>query len=519
MSWRDLLPLPSRERGGERVIARHSPLTPALSPEGRGSKGACALALVLLLTACSGSGGDDVSPSRFGGSNVNTGAYIANATISGPVTGGLRGHALWDSWYDLTELGYVEEEYFVSGTARTYPETQPAPYTTRIIVRRPADPARFNGTVLLDWVNVTAQFENAVDTLEAHAFFHRAGFAYVHVSAQAAGLCCLPGLTPQTWDPLRYAELSHPGDDYSFDIFSQIAKALKFPRSTDAMDGLRVQKILAMGQSQSANRLSAYVRQVQPHARVIDGFLIHSSTGGDADKTFDAPPQAPVLHLLSDWEATPGEPNVTQNYRLWEIAGAAHQDFWVGYHQEVGAGPRTLLSAPQQPASADEDLHAVAGNYGEQYHPLLGACILAGAAFPMRYAVAAAIHHLDRWVKTGALPPAGPRYQFDGSGQLARDADFNALGGIRYPPIEVPVARYRSTDCELGGITIPFTELELQQRYPAHADYVCQLREAALRSMADGFLLRADAEELMARAEAARNRWLDAGTRSCPAGI
>jgi hypothetical protein len=285
------------------------------------------------------------------------------------------------------------------------------------------------------------------------------------------------------------------------------------------MGGLPVQKVLAMGQSQSANRLSSYVRLVQPDARVIDGFLIHSSTGGDADKTFDAAPQAPVLHLLSDFEATPGEPNVTHNYRLWEIAGAAHQDFWVGYHQVVGQGPRVLADLPQQPASADDDLHVTAGNYGEQIHPLLAVCIVAGAAFPMRYAVSAAIHHLDRWVKTGVLPPAGPRYQFDGSGQLARDGNFNALGGIRYPPIEVPVARYRSTDCQLGGITIPFTELELLSLYPTHADYVCQLRAAALRSMADGYLLRADAEDLMARAEAAGNRWLVAGTRNCPQGL
>src|SRR3546814_2801258 len=102
------------------------------------------------------------------------------------------------------------------------------PYTTlfrSIIVRRPLDPAKFNGTVILDWVNVTAQFENAVDTLEAHQLFVRDGYAYVHVSAQAAGLCCLPALTPKLWDPVRYMALSHPGDDYSFDMFLQIAQA------------------------------------------------------------------------------------------------------------------------------------------------------------------------------------------------------------------------------------------------------------------------------------------------------
>src|SRR4029077_12805285 len=77
---------------------------------------------------------------------------------------GLRGYPLWDSYYDLAPFGYEEQELFVSGTARAL-DGSTAPYTTRIIVTRPKDASKFNGTVLLDWVNVTAQFENAVDTM------------------------------------------------------------------------------------------------------------------------------------------------------------------------------------------------------------------------------------------------------------------------------------------------------------------------------------------------------------------
>src|SRR3546814_11116786 len=80
----------------------------------------------------------------------------------------------------------------------------------------------------------------------------------------AAGLCCLPALTPKLWDPVRYMALSHPGDDYSFDMFSQIAQAMKHPPAVDPMAGLRVQKIIAVGQSQSGTRLRAYLIQVQP---------------------------------------------------------------------------------------------------------------------------------------------------------------------------------------------------------------------------------------------------------------
>ncbi|MEX2458094.1 MAG: alpha/beta hydrolase domain-containing protein, partial [Actinomycetota bacterium] len=217
-------------------------------------------------------------------------------------------------------------------------------------------------------------------------------------------------------------------------------------------------------------------------------------------------------HLLSDAEASATKPTQTRNYRLWEIAGSAHSDFWIGYHQEVGMGPR-FLGAPKQPASADEDLHLVAGNYGEQPHPMHAACILAGAAFPMRYSVSAALEHLERWVKRRVPPPKGPRFQLDGD-TLARDEFGNALGGIRLPPVDVPVASYESDACVLGGYTVPFTEVQLLQLYPTHADYYLPMvlrTRAALRA---GYLLPEDARDLLARACAAKSRWLETAS-SC----
>lgn len=460
--------------------------------------------VMLLLAGCGSDGGESAAaPSP-----------VPVPQVAGPIgDAGLLGHALWDSWYDLAELGYTEEEYFVSGTAKSHADpAQTAPYTTRILVRRPLDPARFNGTVILDWVNVTAQFENAVDTLEAHQLFHREGYAYVHVSAQAAGLCCLPALTPKMWDPVRYASIDHPGDDYAFDMYSQIAQAMKRPPDVDPMGGLPVRRVIAVGQSQSGTRLRDYLIEVQPQARVIDAFLVHAD--GSGEKSYPADPVVPTIQLLSEREATPDAPNVSKNYRLWEIAGAAHQDFWIGVHQVQGQSLRAVAGL-RLPASADEDLHAQAGNYGEQYDPGQFVCVVEGTQFPLRYAVMAAIHYLDRWLRDGTPPPQGARFQFDDSGALARDADGNALGGIRLPPIEVPVASYRSDLCNLGGITIPFTALQLQQRYPTHADYFCRMKAATERSLAEGFLLPEDAADLMQRVEQSANRWLAAGERDC----
>jgi len=229
---------------------------------------------------------------------------VAQATVTGPITGGLRGHALWDSWFDLDPLGYVDEEYFVAGRAKIQPDGTEADYVTRFIVTRPKHAKDFNGTVVLDWVNVTAQFENPVDTLESHAYFMRHGYAWVHVSAQAAGLCCTP-LTPEVWDPDRYGTLNHPGDDYAYDMFAQVARAIREPAGVDPMGGLKVKRVLAMGQSQSAQKLHDYLDFGYARSRVIDGILIHGDVG--SGKAFSELP-VPVIQLLSDFEAVPEAP-------------------------------------------------------------------------------------------------------------------------------------------------------------------------------------------------------------------
>ena len=424
---------------------------------------------------------------------------------------GIHGHPLWDSWHELKSVGYTQQEYLVSGTARAL-DGSTAPYTTRIIVFRPASEKRFNGSVMLDWVNVTAQFENPVDTLEARELLLREGWAFVHVSAQQAGLCCTP-LTPKVYDPVRYAAIDHPGDQYSADIFSQVAKAVRsHPRGLDPMQGLQVKRVIAAGQSQSADKLYDYVVNYQQSAHVIDGFLIHGN--GTVKKTVPKPLTVPVLNLLSDREADPAPPTDDPLYRLWEVAGTAHSDYFIGYQQVHGQGPR-VADRPPADRSGYRAIIDAAGNYGQLPDPLFGTCTLAGATMPMHYATSTALHRLDHWVRTGIRPSAAPRYRFDANGQLAKDQFGNTEGGIRLPPIEVPVATYESTSCNLGGITIPFTDAQVQQLYPTFADYQTKMRRATDRAVRRGWLLRPDAVDQMRRVCAIRSRYPAADRGAC----
>lgn len=196
---------------------------------------------------------------------------------------------------DLAALGYREEEYFVSGTATAFRSPGPMPadgvcpivpdasaaYTTRVLVRRPVDRGRFNGVLFMEWFNVSGGVDADVDWLYTHTELIRDGFGWVGVSAQHAGITGRrrpDGRAPagglQARDPDRYGALVHPGDDFSYDIFSQAGRAVR-----EAMPG---SLLIASGVSQSAYRLTTYINAVDPIAQVYDGFFVHSRAGACA---------------------------------------------------------------------------------------------------------------------------------------------------------------------------------------------------------------------------------------------
>src|ERR1700742_2074075 len=135
--------------------------------------------------------------------------------------------------YEIGDLGYVAEEFFLSGTASSYTPTgelssdgawQVTPhgaqdYTTRIVVLTPADRSRFNGTVLVEWLNVSGGIDAPAVWMMAHREIVRAGYGYVAVSAQKVGVdggASMLGMdmSLKSQDPTRYASLGHPGDAF-----------------------------------------------------------------------------------------------------------------------------------------------------------------------------------------------------------------------------------------------------------------------------------------------------------------
>ena len=458
-------------------------------------------------------------------------ADVPPPAVAGPITG--PGSPSIDSTtLDLAAYGYVEEEFFVSGTATRYGSDVPlssdgkwtalprdrAAYTTRLLVRRPATRARFDGTVLVEWLNVSAGFDGTPDWTWPHTMLLRDGWAWVGVSAQYVGVSGGPplnrGRALKEVSPVRYEPLHHPGDSFSYDIFSQAGAAVR-ASATTLLGGLRPKRVIAAGESQSAYRLVTYVDAVHPLARVYDGFLVHSRPGDTAP--LSEPPQpaiaaprvvairddvdVPVLTFQTETDVVaigffaarqPDGPNL----RTWEVAGTAHVDTYAMFDGRRDPGPAALDTI-----------------YGPPVRTVLDGTLTCERpinAGPQHYVLSAALRALARWIRTGRAPAStAPLSVRPGDPPVIEyDRLGNAVGGVRSPQVDVPIAVLSGIGQDVGspctrfGTTIRLDEATLASLYPDHRAYVSAVRRAAKRALRRGVLLAPDAAAIRRAAAA-----------------
>jgi hypothetical protein len=434
--------------------------------------------------------------------------------IRGPITGGKHGWAFGRPLFQLATRGYVEEEFFLAGDATTYRpvegtewgrdgrwQAEPKgtmPFQTRFLVYRPADPSRFNGTVVVCWNNVTAGYElfygESPEILDG-------GYAYVCASVQRVGVHGFPA-NPQglaAWDPQRYGELSIPTDEGSYDIYAQVGRAVgpSHDRSgIDPLGGLDVKNVIALGASQSAARLATYANAIHPLGRVFDGFILQIHFGAGAPLQGDrivAPAQQPVpvrmprgtnlmreldvpaMIVNSELEAIAcyrvRQPD-TERLVTWEAAGTTHVAVQAQairnkkYEREFGVLPALPQSMNRIALTPYYD---------------------------------AALHHMKRWVSGGAPPPSQPLIEFSGEKPaVVRDEHGIAKGGIRLPQADLPVATNSSipitTDFSgsLRGSNHPFDAATLDALYGGEANYLARFEAAAQRTVSAGVMLPRD---------------------------
>jgi Alpha/beta hydrolase domain len=443
-------------------------------------------------------------------------------------SGGSHGWAFGESPLDVAAFGYRQEEFFFDGVATRFgPEpsderafdgrwhaepVESSPFRTRFTVLRPVDREWFNGTVVLSWNNVSGGFEVWGAGADEGAFAD--GFAYVGVTTQRVGVHGA-GENPMgliAWDPERYGTLSIPSDDYSYDIFTQAARAVGPGRSgtLDPLGGLDVRHVIAQGGSQSAARLATYFNAIQPREGVIDAFILTVYFGrgtplevGDLVLTMDSPEIAelvgrgthllrpdlgiPVMVVNSESETPsclPVRQPDTEYSRWWEVAGTVH------------GSPDTVRDLMKR----------LGRDLGVELPSIDAACQAS-----TRPVTDAALHHMHRWVNGGPPPPRQPLIETAGEPpHIDRDADGIARGGIRLPHADVPLSGTSSSagpsasgGPDFGPTYVDFRADELWRRYGDRAHYLVRFERAALAAAAAGVLLEREVEALVVEAAAA----------------
>ncbi|MDR1409714.1 MAG: hypothetical protein LBJ12_05535 [Oscillospiraceae bacterium] len=493
--------------------------------------------LSLSLVACSGGNNNSaqILPNQL--VQVMDGATTRGGfEVTGPVAGGEHGWAFGAYFGDISKLGYIEEEYFIEGVAQHYQPVgelgrdgqwtleafSTAPYKTRFIVRRPADPAKFNGTVIMEWANVSAGYD--ISMMDNQGLFDE-GFAYIGVSVQVNGLTGFEE-NPQgllAWDSERYGSLNIPDDGLSYDIFTQVARAVSKDSPKDGVDpmgGLEVKKLFAMGESQSGGRVLSYTNGVQPIEGLFDGIVLIVNAGRGNDFLDE---MAHVKDESGETQLRNVESRVREdiNCKVFIMNTQTESAFLGSLSQPDSANIRSLQvagaahGAPSIVESINQrtDRDGISNIFSE-----LSAYDM--TVVDWSYVFEGILIQLENWIDNGTEPPHISEMEaanwilpnVDSVNMLMsmvfgyhEDEYKNAKGGVRLPELEVPTARYsvNMLTSGLGGYRIPFTEEELLKLYPTHQDYVDKVTAAARAAEAAGLILPYRAEQYIKEAEAA----------------
>jgi Alpha/beta hydrolase domain len=449
---------------------------------------------------------------------------------------------------DFAKAGYVEEEFLISGTANVYDwaadaslaiKTPNVPYTTRILVHRPAKASRFSGNVVVEPLMAARRYDWPIMWGYVHESLMEHGDAWVGVTVPAniAGL--------KKFNPARYSTLSFanptpgatcPGggrngpsgieNGLRLDMLSQVGAALK---SGGVMGELKVEGIFMTTQG---GDLLTYMNAIHPHAKLANGKFVYdgylSRNPGGLQRVNDCEPFPQVNDPRGGFEHKYGVPVIAvvaqgevpaslslrrddsddpaDRFRLYEISGVSHID----------KGAYT-----QFPTVADQ-IAAVGATQGTPEWPFNAMCdppIPLTEQPALTYAYDAAFQHLFRWARKGVAPPKAARIEIQAKGasesagesgakaSVALDEYGNGRGGVRTPYVDVPVATYFVTSpgpgtCRELGHTVPLEHSRLASLYPDAKTYTKKFDQDTERLVKSGWLTESDGRKIKSQARA-----------------
>lgn len=440
---------------------------------------------------------------------------------------------------DLSEYGYVEEEYFLSGHANVYDldaegklfiKHEALPYKNRILVRRPKDLSRFSGRVLMDILNASSGYDIEDGWDRYHNYCLAGGHIYVGVTSKPICVLAL-----KTFDPVRYQSLNwasaepapQPCGKYghgsimgteeglAWDILSQTASLLRHGGEGNCLGGAKVDYISLSGQSQSGMYLNTYTNAFHKYLKNPDGSPLFDSYlnivgAGSSRALCQQDPSLPFVRMRGAERAKidvpyilissegdmylfpdtahirwPEDSNTPDNkIRYYEIPGTPHTNILCEVLNSYEETDKTGVIRPPIAPETEKGLNDT----------------------PLEYYVCAMEELLYKWAKQDIAPPRTQRFQRDENRALVRDEHGNLLGGLRTPFVEVPAASYLgvSTKFEQGtmcGEKNPFSREKMLALYGSLDNYLAKFRAYTEKQVEEGFILPADAERMIAWSE------------------
>jgi hypothetical protein len=464
----------------------------------------------------------------------------------------------------LDAVGYVEEEYFLSGMANVYDwagsghqvkvVAGPGKYVTRMLVMRPRDAAKFGGNVEVTVLNASLNLDFGGPTDFAQMV--KQGDVWIGITTKAVTANALKKFDPVRYAPLDWSSPAPPAsrcaqptmiptymvgekaaldaalksgvksswpeyeDGLVWDMLGQLGLLLKNEQRQRLLPGFGKPFVYMSGISQSAIYIRTWIAGFHNRYRTADGKPVYDGYLGivgpamirmnqcAADVALDdplqklTPPDVPFISLSSEgemWQAgathQPDRFTARGGIVTYEVAGASHRGGNV-----PGLAPDTIsFAAIPDMMKAGFKMPDTGG---------VAKLFPAGSVpndFIWQPLERGAFRNLQLWVRSGIKPPQSPGIVLDAKGEIRRDANGNALGGVRMPYIDVPVASYTGylSAGGMGGVTgakKPLAPEALKALYADHAAFVAKFSAATDRLLAGRWVSPEDAAAMKAAA-------------------
>lgn len=391
----------------------------------------------------------------------------------------------------LATRGYLQEEWFISGKASG------KPYTTRMLVRRPADPTKFSGIVIAESIRSTA-----IRTMwSLQDYLVRSGHAYVEIGSNYLGM----NRVVKPSDPVRYGSIDIPEIQggvfgHVMEIIAQGGMLLKTNPSGAPLSGVNVRKVILGGCSEQGLIVRQYMRDGHPIYRMADGKSIFD--GYFPACVADWPEQVILVNGKPHANFTPGSIEVP----VINITGQQEHEAW----------PESGRKFERADSDAPGDLYRVYEVAGMGHGLARSSTTCASgqqpSTFTSQYVANNALDKLLKWVDQGLVPPKANRLVTEGSTRsIVKDANGNVIGGLRSVQVDVPIATY-FTGVGLCTYEVPFSPEKLAKLYDTPDKYVARVNARIDELVAGGWYLAQDADS--ARSDAAQTAlgWIRTGT-------